>query len=119
MAAGGDFTLHPELVVTLEPQYYNIITPSESQKKEYMNISATPIERFQLFFKALTDTDRDTLIAHYKDNYGGYHSFPWKSVPTYINSGANKTGRWVDGSLKMDPTHKEYWKCSIIFETDT
>jgi len=42
MAAGEAFTLEPDVVTTLEPEYYNVITESESAKKEYMNIASTP-----------------------------------------------------------------------------
>jgi len=116
MAAGSAFSLEPDVVITLEPEYYNVITPAESAKKEYMNIASTPIERYKLEFAGLSDTDRDTLLTHYKDQYGGYHSFSWQSVPSYIGGGANITGRWVDGSLTMDPLLGRYWKCSIQFE---
>lgn len=116
MSAGDDFSLKPNNVTTLEPKYYNVITESESAKKEYMNISSSPVERYELKFAALDDADWNTLLSHYKDNYGGYHSFTWKSVPTYIGTGANLTGRWVDGSLHMESHDFVGWKCSIIFE---
>ena len=118
MAAGDDFTLTPNLVVTRTPAYYNVITQSESGKKEYMNIASTPTEQYELQFNALTNSQRDTLLTHYKDNYGGYHSFIWKSVPSYINSGADMTGRWVDGSLRMSPVGNLYWRCSVVFEKE-
>jgi len=116
MAAGGNFTLVPNVVITIEPDYYNIITQSESAKKEYMNIASTPTERWELQFIALTNANRDTLLVHYKENYGGYHSFSWQSVPSYIGSGANMTGRWIKGSLSMAPISNSYWRCTIIFE---
>jgi len=118
MAAGSDFSLTPQEVVILEPAYHNVITTSESMKKEYLNISATPIEKYRLKFKSLSNTDRGTLLTHYKDQSGGYYPFAWKSVPSYIGSGANITGRWIDGSLKMDPIGADRWQCTIMFEKD-
>ena len=115
MAAGSAFTLTPNVVTTADPKYNNVTTQTESMKKEYYNISATPVESYGLVFNALSNTDRDTLLTHYKDQSAGYHPFPWQSVPNYIGSGANITGRWAEGSLKMTPTSNR-WKCSISFE---
>jgi hypothetical protein len=117
MAAGGDFTLIPQIVEPLEPVYNTIITQSESAKKEYLNLAAIPTEQFRLTFKALSDTEMATLRTHFKDNNGGYHSFIWKSVPSYIDSGSNKTGRWINGSLKITSVVNKYWNCEITFET--
>lgn len=117
MAAGSAFTLVPNEVITLTPYYHNVITASDSMKKEYMNISSTPVEAYQLIFKALTNANRDILKAHYDDQYGGYHNFSWQSVPSYIGSGANITARWVDNSLKMSIISNK-WKCSIICEKE-
>ena len=118
MAARGTFSLIPNEVLTAEPEYHNVITDSESMKKEYINIATTPTEKFTLNFNALTNTERDTLLDHYNDQYGGFYSFYWASVPSYIGSGAIIIGRWVKGSLKMTPISKTYWKCSIVFEKD-
>ena len=115
MAAGSAFTLTSSEAITLEPEYHNVITQSESMKKDYQNISTTPTRKYKLNFKALTNTDRDVLLTHYDDQYGGYHSFSWQSVPSYIGGGANITGRWVKGSLSMTVISNK-WKCSIVFE---
>jgi hypothetical protein len=116
MAAGGDFTLIPSVVEILEPAYNNVISQSESMKKEFLNISAAPQEQYRLSFKALTNTEMATLRTHFKDNSGGYYPFAWKSVPSYIDSGANITGRWVQGSLKIPPVSGKYWAVEITFE---
>ena len=118
MAARGTFSLIPNEVLTAEPEYHNVITDSESMKKEYINIATTPTEKFTLNFSALTNAERDTLLDHYNDQYGGFYSFSWASVPSYVCSGADITGRWVKGSLKMTSVSKTYWKCSIVFEKD-
>jgi hypothetical protein len=115
MAAGSAFTLVPNEVITLEPEYHNVITESESMKKDYQNISTTKVQKYELKFKVLTNANRDILLTHYEDQSGEYHSFSWQSVPSYIGSGANITGRWVKGSLKMSIISNR-WKCSIIFE---
>ena len=118
MAAGEAFTLIPNVVVPATPEYYNIITQSESAKKEYLNVASTPTEKWELQFPALDDTGFGTLLTHYKENYGGYHSFSWQSVPAYIGGGVNMTGRWVDGSLGMTPIGRSRWKCAIVFEKE-
>ncbi len=115
MAAGSAFTLVPNEVITEEPEYHNIITESESMKKDYQNISTTKVQKYELIFKALTNVNRDILQTHFEDQYGDYHSFSWQSVPSYIGSGANITGRWVKGSLKMSIISNR-WKCSVLFE---
>jgi len=118
MAAGSAFSLVPNEVISMEPDFHNIITPSESMKKEYYNLSATSVDTYRLRFKTLTSTDRQTLLTHYNEQYGGFHNFSWQSVPSYIGSGANITGRWVDGSLKMSPISASRWNCEIMFEKE-
>lgn len=117
MAAGSAFTLIPNEVITHEPEYHNIITSSESEKKEYMNISSNAVRKYTLKFKALTNANRDILQSHFDDQYGDYHLFSWQSVPDYIGSGANISGRWVKGSLKMSIISNK-WRCEITFEKD-
>jgi len=119
MAAGSAFTLTPNQVVELEPIYNNVITESESMKKEFLNLSATALQRYKLSFKALTTANKDVLIAHYKDQSGGYYPFSWSSVPSYIESGTSITGRWVDGSLSISPAGTSRWSATIIIEKST
>jgi hypothetical protein len=115
MAAGSAFTLVPNLVTTLVPEYNNVQSQTESMKKEYFNISATPVESYRIDFNAITSAVRDTILTHYKDQSGGYYPFSWTSVPSYIGSGSNITGRWVEGSLSMEKISNR-WKVSISFE---
>lgn len=117
MAAGSAFTLVPNEVITEEPEYHNIITESESMKKDYQNISTTSVQKYKLKFKVLTNANRNILLTHYNDQYGDYHSFSWQSVPSHIDSGANITGRWIKGSLKMSIVSNR-WRCEILFEKD-
>ena len=118
MAAGDPFTMDPQEVIELEPTYNNVITESESMKKEYLNLSATPIRRYRLLFKGLSNTDRETLLTHFEDQSGGYYQFTWQSVPSYINGGSNITGRWVDGSFRSNPVGPVIWDCEVTFEKD-
>ena len=118
MAAGDPFTTDPHEVIPMEPEYHNIITPSESMKKEYINLSATPVEKYKLKFKAVSNTVRETILTHFKDQSGGYYSFSWQSVPSYINGGANITGRWIDKSFNMTPAGPMLWDCELTFEKD-
>lgn len=115
--AGEDFTVVPNTVITIEPIYNNVVTKTESQKKEYFAITSTAIEVYQLEFKAKTSTERDTILTHFKAQTGGYYPFAWTSVPDYIGSGANITGRWVQGSFQMTE-NSNHWKITINFEKD-
>lgn len=116
MAAGDAFAITPNVAIPVEPDYHNIVTPSESMKKEYLNMSATPTEKWILKFKALTSTNMNVLLTHYKENSGEYYPFSWTTVPPHINSGANITGRWVKGSLSLNPISGIKWMCQITFE---
>jgi len=116
MAAGEDWTLVPNLVVEAEKVYNNVITEFESMKKEFLNISTTPVERFEITYRNLTTANKDIFLAHYKANSGGYYPFTWKSVPAYIGSGANITGRWVDDSYSLSPAGTARWTLKVIFE---
>ena len=118
MAAGSTFSTIPNKVIPLVPEYHNIITTSESMKKEYLNLSATSVDKYKLIFNAVTNAVKETIQTHYKDQSGGYYPFSWQSVPSYIGSGANITGRWIDESLKMTPIGKDLWMCEIVFEKD-
>jgi hypothetical protein len=115
--SGEAFTLVPSSVETFEPQYNNVQTPTESMKKEYFNISSTAVQKYKLNFKVLTNTDRDTLLTHINAQLMSHYSFSWQSVPSYIGSGANITGRWVQGSLKIS-INSNKWSVSLNFEKD-
>jgi len=119
MAAGGDFTLIPDEVIPQEPEYHNVVTPSESMKKEYLNLSATPVEKFIIKFKALPSASMTTLRNHYKDQSGGYYPFIWKTVPSYISTSTAMTGRWLTGSLSIGIVGDKYWACDVGFEKST
>lgn len=116
MAAGDAFSLTPSVVIPFEPDYYNIESSSESMKKEYLNISATPVEKWTIRIKVLTSTQMNTWLTHFKDNSGAYYPFSWTSVPPYINGGSNITGRWVKGTWKATPLSADKWACEAVFE---
>lgn len=115
MAAGSAFSVVPNIVLTLAPEYNNVESQTESMKKEYYQVSAAAVEKYRLTFNAETSAERDTILTHYKDQSGGYYPFSWTSVPSYIGSGANITGRWIDKSLKMTQ-NSNMWKITLDFE---
>jgi hypothetical protein len=122
--AADDFSLVPTWVYPEEPEFHNIITPAESMKKQYQNLSATPWRRFRLVFKGLSDTNFWALYNHFYGRYGGYDSFSWQSVPSYIDTdqdgtpdGSNLTGRWVDKSFSFRPLANG-WDAEVVFEVD-
>jgi hypothetical protein len=120
----ADFTLVPTRVIPLPPEYNNMITQAEGQKKQFQALATVPVERFKLVFERMSDANYLTLITHWNSMYGGALSFSWTSVPTYIDTnrdgtadGTAMTGRWVDGSLS-EPVVNAYdvGDISIIFE---
>jgi len=113
-SAGDAFAVQPNTVVPHAPEYNNVVSQTESMKKEYYNISATAVEKWDLLFKVNTSTEMNAILTHYKDQSSGYYLFSWTSVPAYI-SGAAISGRWVPGSLKITPVSNK-WKVSLIFE---
>ena len=117
--AAANFATAPSEVVELSPDYNNIITPTESMKKEFLNLSTTPIRRYRLKFNSKTTAVKDAILAHYDSAYGGYDDFTWTSVPAHVNSGGNITGRWVDGSMQFTPIGYKLWNISIEFEKST
>ena len=117
MAAGDAFTsLTPNFVTPINPDYHNKITPSESMKKEYLNMAATPVEQWRLKFSALSSANMNTLLTHVKDQSDGYYEFSWQTVPSHVNGGANITGHWVQGSLSITPSGTLWWTVEITFE---
>ena len=107
----------PTWVYPLEPKYHTVVTQSESMKKRFYSVSGSSIAQFRLVFSGLTDGPHTTLKNHFNECKGGYDSFTWGTVPTYIDSGNDKTGRWVEGSFKEEVFAK-HWECEIVFEVD-
>ena len=120
--AADDFTLKPNWVEPLEPEYNSVITQTESMKKEYMNISTNPTEKFKLRFLGLSAANFKILFDHYKGRYGGCDSFKWMNayIPSYLLTLFSLTtedlnGRWVEKSLKFNADYNS-WTAEIIFE---
>lgn len=119
--SGTTLSLIPTLVEPMEPEFNNVITQAEG-KKQYQNLNTTPILKYKLSFIRMTDVNFWTLYNHYYSTYGGYDSFPWASVPSYIDTdqdgtpdGSNLTGRWVEGSFQFKP-NAHSWDAEIVFE---
>ena len=117
--AADDFATAPSEVVELPPAFNNIITTTESEKKEFLNLSVTPIRVYRLKFNAQSTAVKDAILAHHDARYGGYDDFTWTSVPDHVNSGANLQGRWIDGSIRFIPIGYKLWNISIDFEKST
>lgn len=120
--AADDFALTPTWVYPEEPEYHNVITQSESQKKDYQNVSTTSIEKFKLKFEGMSDANFKTLYDHQKGRYGGYDLFAWlnANIPAYIKTllgitSENLSGRWIFGTFKFTPKAHS-WDAEIIFE---
>ena len=118
-------TVTPTWCYPMEPQFHNIITPSENQKKSYLNLSgSSPVYRYKLVFEGLSDDDFWFLHNHFCSAKGGYDTFDWCTVPSYIDAdhdgtadGGNLTGRWVDGSFRFTPQPNS-WDVEIVFEEE-
>jgi|WetSurMetagenome_2_1015567.scaffolds.fasta_scaffold134164_2 hypothetical protein len=119
----SNFTTTPHQVIPEIPEYNTLVTQSEGMKKQFQSLSVTPIQRFRLIFKNLTNSVAMGIQNHYVSCYGGWDSFSWTTVPTYIDTdmtgtgdGTAMTGRWVEGSLKMTPLAATRWDVELTFE---
>jgi len=120
--AADDFTITPTWVYPIRISFNNVITVSESLKKDYQNIADIPTERFRIVWRGLSDANAELIYEHYKSRYAGYDDFAWKAanIPSYINDildlgGADLTGRWIDESWKATPKANS-WDIELIFE---
>ena len=59
--AADDFTITPSWVDVHCPEFHNIITQSESMKKDYQNLSTTSVQRFTLKFLGLSDANTELM----------------------------------------------------------
>lgn len=120
--AADDFAHTPTWVDVLEPVYPNVISATDTMKKDYQNLSTTPVERFVLKFRGVSDANAELIYEHYKGRYGGYDSFVWlnANIPAEVidllDLGAGTlTGRWVEGSFKIVTKARSY-DIDITFE---
>lgn len=122
--AGADLTsVTPTWMEPQEPEFHTIMTQSESMKKNYANLSgSTPILKWKCKWQGLSDTSYYLLYQHFYDNKGGYDSFAFKCVPSYIDTdedgvpdGSAMTGRWVEGTFKTKLLPRS-WDLEIVFE---
>lgn len=115
----------PTWVIPYELEFHTIITQSETQKKNYQNLSgSTPVCRYKLKWTNLSDANFGILSAHYYARKGSGTSFQWKSVPAYIDTnhdgtpdGSDMYGRWIQGSFKFQP-NAHSWDAEIDFEEE-
>jgi len=113
----------PTWVYPQAPEFHNIVTESESQKKNYINLSgSTPALRWKLIWKNLSDTKFWTLHKHYYDQRSGVTAFAWKDVPSYIDTdmdgtvdGSDVTVRYMNGSFSFTPNAKS-WDAEVMVE---
>jgi len=120
VTAGATFTFIPTWVFPEEPQFGVMITSTETMKKEYYLLSgSSSIDRYRLVFSGVSDAGYNGtggIRTHFRAQNGGYQSFKWATIPSYILS-SSVTGRWVAGSLKETP-NANYWDLELTFEHD-
>lgn len=116
----ADFSYTPQEVIALEPEFPVVITQSDSFKKNYQLIETTATERYSLLFKAIETSVRNNILTHFNTTgYGGYASFSWTTVPSYIKSGATQTVRYVPGSYSEDFADLSgLYNVRLMFEID-
>ena len=113
----------PTWCIPIEPDFHLIVSQAESMKKNYQNFSgSTPVHQYRLQWPMMSDTNFATLNAHYSSTSGGYASFTWTCVPSYIDTdhdgtpdGNDMTGRWVKGTYQFTP-NAHSWNVEITFE---
>lgn len=115
----------PTWVYPMEPQFHTIITQTESQKKNFLNLSgSTPVFKWKLVWEKMSDAKFWGLHKHFHDRGGGYAKFAWKDVPAYIDTdmdgtvdGSDVTVRYIAGSFKFSP-NAHSWDAEVIVEKD-
>lgn len=114
----------PTWVYPLEPKFSTMITESDGQKKQYQNLSPTPLIQYRLVWTGLSDADYWTLHKHFVDHRGGTSKFAWKDVPSYIDTdhdgsvdGSDVTVRYVPGTFKFEPKPHS-WDGEVTVEED-
>ncbi len=121
VTAGATFGVSPTWVIPEEPEFHLIETQAESMKKDFNLMSgSSSVDIYRLQFTGLSDTDYNGgsgVHDHFIGQNGGYSSFRWASVPSYINSGSDVTGRWVAGTFNPTPKASS-WDVEVSFEHD-
>ena len=112
---GGNFGVTPTWAVPREPRFAVLITPSESFKKDYQLLDTNSIKVYDLTFSGVTDSTRNSIIAHFASVTGPYDSFVWTSVPSYLNAGTTMTVRYMQNSYKEQPQARS-WDIQLSFE---
>lgn len=112
---GADFTWTPTWVTPRPPVFAVWITDSESFKKDYQLLDTNALRFFDLDFDGVSDSTRNSIIAHFNSVTGPYDSFVWTTVPSYLNSGTTMTVRHVENSYKEIPRER-HWEITFSFE---
>ena len=110
----NEFTWDPTIATEQAPEYANLITPSYKFKEQRLNLSSTPKRIFTLEFKHVNETIRGEILAHYVARYGGYDSFSWTSVPSYVSGASTKTCRYI--SYKETPVPPYSWDITCVLQ---
>jgi hypothetical protein len=117
MAAGDAFTWTPNKVKTDEPEFPVVVTEAESFKKVTALIDVDENMRWQLLFKNASLADRNAILAHFRDQSGGYFPFSWTTVPAYVEAGANQTVRYkIEGGYNETPLDHYKFRLVITLE---
>lgn len=110
----------PTWVIPMEESYNVIKTQSETLIKTFDLMSVTPIVKFRLQWRGVTDGDFAAILQHYRDVSGTFAAFTWDCVPTYIDGGdglgVSMTGRWA-GKPSFKPKARS-WDLEMVFEKD-
>ena len=122
----ANFTLIPWKVVASSSEVQQCYNAAGRNEKELPEpVRDGPEQQFRLYFRGLTDSQFMSLVAHYHSCCGGYDSFSWTSVPSYIDTdldgnadGSNMTGRWVEDSMSEPVINANSVDVDVVFEKD-
>ena len=117
----GNFTSPtPTWVFPIAEDYNVITTQSETMKKEYLLLSATPVIQYRLVWTGISDGNFATILAHWRGVSGTFSSFTWKCVPSYIDAGdglgSGVTGRWINKPRWQPNSYS--WDVEMEFEKE-
>ncbi len=87
MAAGDAFNFEVHSINPHTPEWNVLQTDMEGWKRKTRLKSTDPIRRWTVEIRGRTNSEKDSILAHFNDNNGALTNFLWNVLPTIWNTG--------------------------------
>jgi len=87
MAAGDPFNFEVHSIKPKTPDWNVLQTQFEGWNRKTRLKSTDPIRGWSIEIRGRTNTEKDTILAHFNDQNGTYMNFTWNVLPTIWNTG--------------------------------